>query len=33
VFPSNLVAGMFGFRKRDYFQIEEPARQAVKVSF
>lgn len=33
VFPSNLVAGSFGFKKRDYFQIEETARQAVKVSF
>ncbi len=33
VFPSNLVAGMLGFKKREYFQIEETARQAVKVSF
>jgi len=33
-FPNNMVAGMFGFRKRDYFELEEPAmREAPKVSF
>jgi LemA protein len=34
VFPSNLIAGMFGFNLREYFEIEEPAaREPVKVSF
>jgi LemA protein len=34
VFPANMVAGMFGFKPRDYFQIEEDvARGPVKVSF
>ncbi|MGQ9800439.1 MAG: LemA family protein [Candidatus Saccharicenans sp.] len=34
VFPSNLIAKMFGFKERDYFEIEEPeARGPVKVSF
>jgi LemA protein len=34
VFPSNIIAGMFGFKPRDYFQIEEAvARGPVKVSF
>lgn len=33
-FPSNIVAGMFGFRLRDYFELEEPAqREAPRVSF
>jgi len=33
-FPQNLLAGMFGFTERDYFEIEiEEARQAVKVEF
>jgi LemA protein len=33
-FPSNLVAGAFGFSKADYFEIEDPAERAVpKVSF
>ena len=33
-FPSNLVASQFGFKKREYFEIEEPADRAVpKVSF
>ncbi|MDP8243729.1 MAG: LemA family protein [Candidatus Hinthialibacter antarcticus] len=32
VFPSNIIAGMSNFTKRDYFEIEEPAeRQAVNV--
>ncbi|MCK4299127.1 MAG: LemA family protein, partial [Planctomycetes bacterium] len=32
--PSNLVAGTFGFKERDYFEIEEPeARAPVAVSF
>jgi LemA protein len=34
VFPSNIIANMFNFKPRDYFQIEEAvARGPVKVSF
>jgi LemA protein len=34
VFPSSIIANMFGFKPRDYFQIEEEvARGPVKVSF
>lgn len=33
-FPSNLVAGQFGFQKADYFEIEDASdRAAPKVSF
>jgi LemA protein len=33
-FPSNLVAGRFGFKQEEYFEIEDPADRAVpKVSF
>jgi len=33
-FPSNLIAGMFHFQRRDYFELEEPeAKQAPKVKF
>jgi len=33
-FPSNIVAGMFGFSKREYFNLEdEAARKAPQVSF
>jgi LemA protein len=32
-FPSNLIAGSFGFTGRDYFEIEGEAREPVKVSF
>jgi LemA protein len=33
-FPSNIVAGMFGFGKRDFFEVEIAAeREAPKVSF
>ena len=33
-FPNNLVAGILGFNKRDFFEIEEAAaREPVKVSF
>jgi len=33
-FPSNIIAGMFSFQGRDYFEIEEPAqREAPKVQF
>ncbi len=34
VFPTNLIAGPFGFTRADYFEIEEPeARQAPEVRF
>ncbi|MHC4363994.1 MAG: LemA family protein, partial [Planctomycetota bacterium] len=34
MFPSNIVANMFKFAKRDFFEIEAPAeREAPKVSF
>lgn len=34
VFPSNIIASLFGFKERDYFEIEESeARGPVKVSF
>ncbi|MCX6778303.1 MAG: LemA family protein [Candidatus Micrarchaeota archaeon] len=32
-FPSNIIASLFNFGKRDYFEIEEAAREAVKVKF
>ncbi len=32
-FPSNLVAGMFGFQEREYFAVEEAEREPVKVKF
>ncbi|MCE5279852.1 MAG: LemA family protein [Planctomycetaceae bacterium] len=33
-FPSNMVAGMFGFTIREYFELEAPAeREAPKVKF
>lgn len=32
-FPNNLLAGMLGFNQRDYFEIEEASREAVKVDF
>jgi LemA protein len=31
--PSNLVANAFGFRAREFFEIEETAREAPRVSF
>jgi len=34
VFPSNLIAGIFGFKEREYFEITEPAaKEPVKVQF
>ena len=34
MFPSSIVAGMFGFNKRDFFQVESAAeREVPKVSF
>ncbi|MGA2266279.1 MAG: LemA family protein [Phycisphaerae bacterium] len=33
-FPNNVIAGMFGFQRQDYFELEDTAmRQAPKVSF
>ena len=34
VFPSNLVAGSFGFQRREFFELDEPAaREAPKLDF
>jgi LemA protein len=34
VFPSNVVAGAFGFAPREYFAVEDPdAREPVQVEF
>ena len=34
VFPSNILANMFNFKEKDYFELEEPAaKEPVKVSF
>lgn len=33
MFPSNLVANMFGFKKRDYFEVQASERENVKVKF
>ena len=34
MFPSNIVAGMFGFPSEEFFELEEPeAREAPKVQF
>lgn len=34
VFPSNIVANLFGFKEKEYFEIEAPAaREPVKVEF
>jgi len=32
-FPTSVIAGMAGFRERPYFEMEELAREPVKVSF
>jgi LemA protein len=32
-FPSNMVAGMFGFKAREFFEIDEPEREVPKVQF
>lgn len=32
-FPSNIIAGAFGFKPREYFEIEEEAKEPVKVQF
>ena len=31
--PTNLVAGMFGFGEKQFFEIEEPVREAPRVTF
>ena len=31
--PSNIIAGMFGFKSREYFQAEEGATEVPKVEF
>ena len=34
VFPSNIIANMFGFKEREYFEIDEAAaKEPVKVQF
>lgn len=33
VFPANLVAGVFGFKKMAFFEIEEEVKQVPKVQF
>jgi LemA protein len=34
VFPANVIANMFNFKEKEYFEIEEPAaKEPVKVSF
>ena len=33
MFPSNIIAGMFGFKKFDYFKIEEKDKETPKVEF
>jgi len=33
MFPANLLAGMFGFADREYFEIEEEAKAPVAVQF
>ena len=33
MFPGNIFAGMFGFRKMDYFEVDEAETQNVKVQF
>ncbi|MBN1193058.1 MAG: LemA family protein [Coriobacteriia bacterium] len=32
-FPANLLAGMFGFTPREYFEVEEEVKEPVKVQF
>ena len=31
--PNNFIAGMFGFKARDYFEADEGAKEAPKVKF
>src|SRR4029079_16764340 len=32
-FPGVLIAGMFGFRAREFFEVEEGSREPVRVDF
>jgi len=32
-FPNNILAGMFGFKEREYFEADESAKEAPKVKF
>jgi hypothetical protein len=32
-FPSNLLAGAFGFERREFFDIEDPVRGPATVGF
>jgi LemA protein len=32
-FPSNIIAGMFSFAEREYFEVEGDARGPVQVEF
>jgi len=32
-FPSNLIAGMFGFKNREFFEVPDAQREAPKVAF
>ncbi len=32
-FPTNIIANMFGFKEREYFQMEDVAREPIKVDF
>jgi len=32
-FPANIIAGMFNFKKRDFFEVEGEAREPVAVKF
>jgi len=33
MFPSNVIAGMFNFKEREYFEIEEAEKGPVEVKF
>jgi LemA protein len=33
MFPSNLIAGPFGFHRMEYFEVDEAETQNVKVQF
>jgi len=33
IFPSNIIAGMFGFKSEDFFEAETAEREPVKVQF
>lgn len=33
VFPGNIIAGMFNFSKREFFEVEDKVRENVKVDF